>query len=107
MVSANDNVVIVLFVMEGCGACEQFKPIFEAGIQRQRARGIHIPVHEVDISMQDAQVQQLADRLQIKATPTLAILRRGPGAYKVEGPLNRFELADVLAVAERVYRQGQ
>lgn len=96
------NAVIVIFGMEGCGACEHFIPRFlvEASALREQQHlpfvmyeaGQQIPQGAIPIVVLDAastnvDVQQLADKYQVHATPTILILQRGAGVFKAEGSL--------------------
>jgi len=88
------NVVVVVFVMEGCGACAEYAPRF------QRVAGPF--THAVPSFIVDANSPQggpLADRFMIEATPTTLILRKPAGAIKAEGSLPDAEIVEMFKFA--------
>lgn len=104
------KVVIIVFGMPDCGACEDYLPRFSARVAR-RGRPLHIyrpgkpvptgavPILVYDVASPDREIQALADRYAISATPATLVLRRGPGAFKVEGSLDDAQIDHVLALA--------
>ena len=92
----SSRVVVVVFVMQGCGHCHDFAPIVRQAQQRHPS----IPVYFVDAAAKDAWSQQLADRHGIEATPTTLLLRNPTGFIKVEGIMSANELEQLMQVAE-------
>lgn len=105
------NVVIIVFAMPECGACETYLPrliersqahgapfeVFDGG--RAPAKG-RVPILTYDVASDDKAVQQFADQYQVTSTPTTLVLRRGPGSFKLEGALSPGQIDYVLAVAK-------
>lgn len=112
---ANYRVVIIVFGMPECGACEAYLPRFSARVARH-GRPLHIyrpgkpvpagavPILVYDVASPDAEIQALANRYAISATPATLVLRRGPGAFKVEGALDDAQIDHVLALAVEANR---
>jgi thiol-disulfide isomerase/thioredoxin len=87
------NVVVVVFVMEGCHACAEYAPRFQ-----QVARGFPaVPAFIVDAN--SPQGGPLADRFMVEATPTTMILRKPSGAVRAEGALPSEEVAEMFKFA--------
>src|SRR6185436_5836714 len=100
------NVFVALVVLEGCGACEEFKPRFLRAAERLQRRnpGIPVGIYLADDPRPD--VQAFLDRFQVQATPTLLILCRGPGSISVVGSVDSLQLDGMMDMAERVHRYG-
>lgn len=115
------KVVVLVFAMHGCPACDHYLPRFitEAdALSRQLApQGIAfvvnpeaqppagtIPVLVFDAAADDAEVQKLADRFGVQATPTTVVAARGPGSFKVEGSLANNQIQWVLLMASEAAR---
>jgi thiol-disulfide isomerase/thioredoxin len=88
------NVVVVVFVMEGCPACHAYVPVFQ-NVARQFSDSV--PSFIVDAN--SAQGGPLADRFMIAATPTTMILRKPAGALRAEGALPEAEVAEMFKFA--------
>lgn len=115
------NVVVLVFAMHGCPACDHYLPRFTseaAALSRQLAGqgtafvinpetqpppGV-IPVLVFDAAAEDADVQKLADRFGVQATPTTVVAARGPGSFKVEGSLANNQIQWVLLMASEANR---
>jgi hypothetical protein len=93
----NANVIVALFVMEGCGACHEFYPRF----QRMAAayKQVGIPVLVFDAATQDQEISGLADRWGVSVTPTIVVARRGPGVIKEEGNVDDGRLKQLFDAA--------
>lgn len=104
------KVVIIVFGMPGCGACEAYLPRFSARAARH-GRRLHVyrpgrpvpagavPILVYDAASPDEGVQDLANRYAISSTPSTLVLRRGPGAFKVEGNLSDAQIDHLLGLA--------
>ena len=111
----NVRVIVVVFAMPGCGACDDYLPKFMHAVRQHQRWGapfhvwrpglpIHpgtIPVLLYDAASPDPALQDFADRLQIEATPTTAVLGRR-SVHKVEGSLGPMEIDNLLYVARRM-----
>jgi hypothetical protein len=109
--------LIVVFVMPGCGACEEFLPRFLALIGHHQAAGLpfrvwqpgqhlnpgEIPVLVYDAASEDPELQAFADRLKITATPTTALMTRASTA-RIEGALDDDQARRLLAAAVQANR---
>jgi len=113
----NTKVLIAVFAMPGCGACDEYLPRFGRQVRRFQQAGapFHIwhpgdeivpgmiPVLIYDAAADNAELQAFADRLKIVATPTTAMLTR-PSVVKVEGAIDDAQIEQLLrsaAVANR------
>ena len=109
---ANTKVVVIVFGMEGCGACEHYIPRLKAEATQLAAQGfpfvvepmtqlapMQIPIMFYDAASEDKSVQQLADRYEVHATPTTIVAVRGPGSYKAEGSLANNQIQWLLMMA--------
>jgi len=100
------SVVIIIFKMEGCGACEGYMPRLVAHLSRpfylyegRKIPPTGIPVLVYDAASEDPKVQQLANRYAIHDMPATLVLRRGQGAFKVEGALDDAQIDYMLQLA--------
>lgn len=77
------DAIVVVFVMKGCGHCEDYLPTF-----RQVARGWNqtVPAYEIRVDKMNEEQTRFADRMKVEATPTtVAVNRRSGGAMRLEG----------------------
>lgn len=107
--------VIVVFAMEGCPACEEYKPRLEREIQRwQAARApfvlaqpeqtftaAQVPVILLDAQSSNPQIQALADAHAIEGLPTTILFKRNAYPRKFEGALDDAQIYDLLHDAVR------
>lgn len=119
----DQQVVVLVFAMHECPACEHYLPRFVAEAnalnQRLAAQGVEfvinpeaqpaphvIPVLVFDAAAPDPEVQKIADRFGVTATPTTIVATRGPGSFKLEGSLANNQIQWVLLMASeaRSYR---
>ena len=109
------RVVLVVFIMPECGACEGYVPRLNAAVRRAgspffvyngkgRAPKGSIPVLYYDVSQPNDEVQAFASRYNVEATPTTLILPKGEGAAKFEGGLADNQIEHVLALARNANR---
>ena len=110
---AGQNVVVIVFAMGECPACEHYLPRliseieqlkthgypFVIGGSQQHIRQGSIPVFIYDAASPDADVQKLADRYDVQATPTTILLTRGAGSFKCEGNLANNQIIWILNMA--------
>lgn len=104
---------IVVFAMDGCGACEDFMPRFErliAGFQAHGQPLVYyqigmpltpgaIPVIVLDADSTDESVVSFADQHAIDALPTTLLLRRNAKPARLEGAVDDKEIYDALVSA--------
>jgi hypothetical protein len=105
------RVLVVVWAMPGCGACDEYLPMFLDQVAAMQKNGApfhvwspgktiepgEIPVLLYDAASESEELQDFADRLKVTATPTTCVLTRW-GATKVEGAL------DVPAVQRLLYQ---
>ena len=103
----NARVVVVVFAMKGCGACEEYAPRFERYVDHFRTNGVpfvwntmkpapgQIPVLLLDAASPDESIQAFADKLKISATPTTCVMTKF-NTTKVEGALPNDEIHRIL-----------
>ena len=103
--------VIIVFVMEGCGACEEYLPRFKAQVAAARRQGHrinfyedgtvpagHVAVVVYDAASPDPSIQAIGDRFAVQGTPSTVVLPRGPGAFKVEGGVTDSQIRWILGL---------
>jgi hypothetical protein len=100
------NVFVALVILDGCGACEEFKPRFLRAVEKLQRRnpGLPVGIYQADDPRPD--VQEFLDRFKVESTPTMLILCRGPGSISVVGSVDSLQLDGLLDMAERVHRHG-
>lgn len=110
------NVLVAVFAMHDCPACEAYTPRLAAAA-RAYGRPFHvhdgvqliprgsIPIIFYDVSQPDPEIASFADRYQVTATPTTLVLVRGPGTLKVEGNLSDDQITHVLQSAHAALRR--
>lgn len=113
---AQTNVVVIVFGMEGCGACEHYIPRLKTEAEQLALQGFpfvvqptslipgQIPILFYDAASDDKTVQQLADRYEVHATPTTIVAARGPGSFKAEGSLANNQIQWLLMMASEANR---
>lgn len=104
---------IVIFVMEGCPACDDYKPRLFKLIEHFQQHGQpmvyyqlglpilpgQIPVIVLDGNSQDGSVVDLADRHKVEAMPTTLLLSRSKRPVKIEGAVDDRQIYDALVAA--------
>ncbi len=92
------SVVISVFVMQGCGACEDFKPrLRTVYMQMQREGWCLPPVEFVDAN--SPANQAAANHYSVQFTPT-TVLRKSNGRWKKwDSALSDVEIRKMLEVA--------
>lgn len=80
---------IFVFVMDGCGACEQYLPRFQ-----RLASAAGAPGRVYDIA-KDQHGAAFADKLGVKATPTTVVMRDGRIKSHV-GAISNAEISKLL-----------
>jgi hypothetical protein len=107
---------VIVFAMEGCGACSHYVPRLVAKVEELKGHGYPfvvlsegmklprgaIPIILCDASSPEPEVQKLADRFEISATPSTVVLAQGEGSFKVEGNLADNQIVWVLNMANEV-----
>lgn len=104
------NVVLVVFAMPGCPACEEYLPklykavevykshghpfvVYELGMTLQRGQ---IPVVVYDSTSQDPEVQAFADQHNISGLPTTLMLPKRGRSGRWEGGLADADIYSIL-----------
>lgn len=90
--------VVIVFVMKGCGACEEYLPRLK---QLMKQHQFTVQLFVLDVSdPNNTDIGYHADRFRIQATPTTIIARRNGGYQSFEGSLNERETLNVLRHAQ-------
>jgi thiol-disulfide isomerase/thioredoxin len=97
----NSHVVIVLFTIPGCAACEEYKPRFMRIAKQFQQR---IPVVVLDAN--DQRNADLGTRLKVANVPATFVLRRPTGVIRVEGSIPDSQIAWLFGVAAREVAAG-
>lgn len=88
---------VLVFVQDGCPACDEFTPRIARISQPYRARGL--PIHLVN--MRGVQGVALAEKLRIEASPTTVALNGDRRLKTAVGAVDDREIAALLAAAVR------
>lgn len=108
----NTRVLVVVWAMPGCGACDQYLPVLTKRINALKRQGApfhiwapgdvlssgQIPVMFYDASAENEELQAFADQLGVTATPSTYVLTKN-GTTKVEGALPPEEIDKLLVDA--------
>lgn len=97
----NARVVVVVFTIDGCGACQEYKPRFRRIAQSYQK---HVPIFMMDAN--DPRSADLATRLDVTNVPATFVLRKPTGVIKVEGSIPDSQIAWLLGVAAREAATG-
>jgi thiol-disulfide isomerase/thioredoxin len=92
----NSPIVVVLFTLEGCPACEEYKPRFAKIAKTYQG---HVPVVFADAN--DPKFQDLAERLNVEAVPATFMLRRPRGMIRMVGSVSDQQVHWLLGTAAR------
>lgn len=107
------DVVIIVFGMHDCPACQQFLPRLYDHIEKQRLLGQPFVVHQMgahiekgtipilvyDVASEDPGVQRLADKHQVSALPSTIVLPKYGAATKWEGNLDDASIYQMFGTA--------
>jgi hypothetical protein len=110
----NTRVLVVVWAMPGCGACDEYLPMLLKQIEAHKSHGApfhiwspgkaiepgEIPVLLYDAASEDEELQEFADRLGVSATPTTYLLTRY-GTSKIEGAVPSSDIDQLLYAAQR------
>jgi thiol-disulfide isomerase/thioredoxin len=110
--------VIFVFAMGECPACEHYLPRLVAEADSLRAQGYTfavnpkqnvptgtIPILIYDAASPDVDVQKLADRYGVTATPTTIVVLRDGGGFRVEGSLANNQITWLLLMASEAIKK--
>jgi hypothetical protein len=114
---ANTRVLVVVWAMPGCGACDEYMPVFTERVAAAQANGApfklcppsktvapgEIPVLFYDAASENEELQDFADKLGVTATPTTCMMTRY-GTTKIEGAIPPGEIDKLLYAAHRANR---
>jgi hypothetical protein len=109
--------VIVVWAMHGCPACDQYLPKLMERIEAHTAYGapFHVwspgqPIAKgeilvlfYDAASKNDELQDLADRLGVTATPTTCLMTR-KGVSKIEGAVPPIKIDEMLFAARNANR---
>ncbi len=104
---------IVLFVMPGCGACEDYKPRFERLVKSFQAHGQplvyykngmqlaphQIPIVVLDAASADPSIVGLADSYKVEGMPTTLLLTHNARPAQLLGAVSDEEIHQLLVSA--------
>ena len=97
----DSHVVVVLFTIPGCEACEEYKPRFRRIAQHYQNQ---FPIFMLDAN--DPKNADLATRLNVMAVPASFVLRRPTGMVRVEGAIPDQQIAWLFGLAAREAATG-
>jgi hypothetical protein len=110
--------LIVLFVMQGCSHCVEYKPRFQRLVDGFRSydapfdwhkpgqaiRPGAIPVIIYDAASQDPELQAFANQHNVSAMPCTLVLSRSFATIKMDGAISDAELYQLLVAATQANR---
>lgn len=97
-------ILVVLVEQEGCGACEEFHPLFESVAEPYAAAGL--PVLRLEANTPDPTAQAFMAKHGVRATPTVLLVPRWAYAVKLEGPQTPIALKQALDWANNLHLVG-
>ncbi len=89
------RVIVVLFTIDGCSACEDLKPRFQRIAQNYTG----FPIVQADAN--DPQWRHLAERLNVSNVPAMYVMRRPTGLITQVGAVPDAQIQWLLGVAAR------
>ena len=96
-------IVVVYITQQGCGACEQYHPIFATAAGPYATAGL--PFVQVDAANADPEAQQWMTKMGVTATPTVLVVKRFRGIIgRLEGvsdPVSTRRLLDTALANNR------
>lgn len=104
------SAVIVVFAMDGCPACEDYKPRLVRQVKRWQQHGARfvvaerpqefspsvIPVLLLDAQNANPQIQDVANQYGVTGLPTTILFRRWHGPTILEGAIGDREIEAML-----------
>lgn len=104
--------MVIVFAMPGCGACEDYKPRFERGVNHFIKHGAPmywyrsgavphgvIPVLMLNAASTDPQIVELAEQYAISAVPATLLLTHNAKPIKIEGAMADPDVHELLSSA--------
>lgn len=91
-IASTNEIVVVDFWATWCGPCRAFGPIFEKVSEKYP----DIPFVKIDID----ESNEIAEAAQIKAVPTIMVIKRGEVIYRQAGSLLASDLEDLVEQAK-------
>ncbi|EPI41606.1 thioredoxin [Gardnerella vaginalis] len=92
-IASTNEIVVVDFWATWCGPCRAFGPIFEKVSEKYP----DIPFVKIDID----ESNEIAEAAQIKAVPTIMVIKRGEVIYRQAGSLLASDLEDLVEQAKK------
>lgn len=89
---------VFVFVMEGCGACEEYLPRFSKIAEPYHAQGLPIGVYDIAKHGREA---EFGTRMGIQATPTTIRMDGAGRFHKHVGAISDGAIAALLKAAVR------
>lgn len=99
------SIVVAVFTMKGCPACEDYLPRLRriATAPRPELQGLsyahYLPIPYYDVA--DAKYEGLCNRFGVLYTPTTLILRKPTGIKRFDAALTDPEIEQMFGVALR------
>lgn len=90
--------VVVVFTIDGCDACEEYKPRFAKIAEDFRSQ---VPIYMLDANSDHPWVVGLAQKLNVTNVPATYVMRRPVGLMTVLGGIPDDQIAWLLGLAAR------
>ncbi len=98
-IASTNEIVVVDFWATWCGPCRAFGPIFEQVSEKYP----DIPFVKVDVD----ESSEIAEAAQIRAVPTVMIIKRGEVIYRQAGSLLATDLEDLIKQAQNFEHKSE
>ena len=88
---------VFVFIAEGCGACHDYMPKFERYAAAAKAAGAPFPIGVYDLAQENPRVQEFAEKLGVRATPTTIVVTSDGKLHRHVGSLPVAQIKSVLS----------
>ena len=95
MAAKGKGPAVIVFIQQGCGACDEFMPRFKRIATPYKKCGIKLFVPDLG-NLRDKKAQAAALQYNIEATPTMVVISASGRVKKIEGSVDDGEIIKAL-----------